>query len=54
VEDWDRDVEVHRRRSELRPQKDRAPPKLVHKILFSMPPATPSKKVLAAVKDFAR
>ena len=54
VEDWDLDVEEHRRRAELRPQTDRAPPKLVHKILFSMPPGTPSKKVLAAVKNFAR
>jgi relaxase-like protein len=54
VEDWDLDVEEYRRRAELRPQKDRAPPKLVHKILFSMPPGSPSKKVLAAVKNFAR
>lgn len=29
-------------------------PKLVHKILFSMPAGTPPKKVLEAVKNFAR
>jgi hypothetical protein len=54
VTDWDLDVEEFRRRSELRPKKDRNPPKLVHKIVFSMPPGMPSKKVLAAVKNFAR
>jgi hypothetical protein len=54
VTDWDLDVEEFRRRSELRPEKDRAPPKLVHKMLFSMPPGTDAKKVSAAVKNFAR
>jgi hypothetical protein len=54
LEDWDLDLEEHRRRVDLGPLKDRSPPKLVHKILFSMPPGTPPKKVLEAVKDFAR
>jgi hypothetical protein len=54
VEDWDLDVEQYRRRSGLKPRKDRNPPRLVHKILFSMPPGTPPKKVLQAVKNFAR
>ncbi|MEJ1961068.1 MAG: relaxase/mobilization nuclease domain-containing protein [Gammaproteobacteria bacterium] len=54
LEDWDLDVEQHRRRADLRPGKDWAPPRLVHKILFSMPPGTPPKKVLEAVKNFAR
>jgi len=54
LEDWDLDVEQHRRRADLRPSKDRAPPRLVHKILFSMPPGTPPDKVLKAVKNFAR
>lgn len=54
VEDWDLDVDEHRRRAELRSQRDRVPPKVVHKILFSMPPGTSSKKVLAAVRNFAR
>jgi hypothetical protein len=54
LEDWDLDLEEHRRRVVLGPLKDRSPPKLVHKILFSMPAGTPPKKVLDAVKDFAR
>lgn len=54
LEDWDLDLEQHRRRADLRPSKDRAPPRLVHKMLFSMPPGTPPQKVLQAVKNFAR
>jgi hypothetical protein len=54
LEDWDLDLEEDRRRADLGPLKDRSPPKLVHKILFSMPAGTPPKKVLEAVKDFAR
>ena len=54
LEDWDLDLEEDRRRLDLGPVKDRSPPKLVHKVLFSMPAGTPPKKVLEAVKDFAR
>jgi hypothetical protein len=54
LEDWDLDLDEDRRRVDLGPRKDRSPPKLVHKILFSMPPGTPPMKVLAAVRDFAR
>ena len=54
LEDWDLDLEEDRRRVDLGPLKDGSPPKLVHKILFSMPAGTPPKKVLEAVKDFAR
>jgi hypothetical protein len=54
LEDWDLDLEEDRRGADLGPLKDRSPPKLVHKILFSMPAGTPPKKVLEAVKDFAR
>src|SRR5690606_12686973 len=32
----------------------RKPPKLVHKLVFSMPPGTPPQKVLSAVRNFAR
>jgi hypothetical protein len=39
LEDWDLDLDEDRRRVDLGPRKDRSPPKLVHKILFSMPPA---------------
>jgi hypothetical protein len=54
LEDWDLDLEEHRRKSELESQSSRPPPKLVHKLMFSMPPGTPPDKVLAAVKNFAR
>ena len=54
LEDWDLDVETDRRRAELTPRRDRSPPKMVHKILFSMPLGTPADKVLDAVKNFAR
>jgi Relaxase/Mobilisation nuclease domain len=54
LDDWDLDIEEDRRRTTLDPRPDRRPPKLVHKVLFSMPPGTPPKKVLEAVKNFAR
>jgi hypothetical protein len=54
LSDWDMELEEHRRRSKLGPREDRAPPKLVHKLLFSMPPGTPPLKVLEAVQGFAR
>lgn len=54
LSDWDLDLEEDRRRSKLGPREDRAPPKLVHKLLFSMPPGTPPRKVLEAVRTFAR
>ena len=54
LEDWDLDIEEDRRRTTLDPRPDRWPPKLVHKVLFSMPPGTPPKKVMEAVKNFAR
>jgi hypothetical protein len=52
--DWDLDLEEHRRKADLGPRSSRPPPKLVHKLLFSMPAGTPPDKVLAAVKNFAR
>jgi hypothetical protein len=54
VSDWDLELEEDRRRSKLGPREDRAPPKMVHKLLFSMPPGTPPRKVLDAVRNFAR
>lgn len=51
---WDLDMEEDRRRSKLGPREDRRPPKLVHKLLFSMPPRTPPLKVLQAARNFAR
>jgi predicted transcriptional regulator len=54
VSDWDLELEEHRRRSKLGPREDRTPPKMVHKLLFSMPPGTPPQKVLEAVRNFSR
>lgn len=54
MEDWDLDIQEQRPTSALRARADRKPPKLVHKVLFSMPPGTPPNKVLEAVKVFAR
>jgi hypothetical protein len=53
-EDWDLDLDEHRRKIELEPWSSRRPPKLAHKLMFSMPAGTPADKVLAAVKNFAR
>ena len=54
LEDWDLDIEEDRRGANLEARPGRSRPKLVHKVLFSMPPGTPPKKVLEAVKNFAR
>src|SRR3984957_3956751 len=54
LSDWDMELEEVRRRSKLGPREDRAPPKMVHKLLFSMPPGTPPRRVLEAVQGFAR
>jgi hypothetical protein len=54
LEDWDLDLEEYRRAAELESRASRRSPKLVHKLMFSMPAGTPPDKVLAAVKNFAR
>jgi len=54
LENWDLDLETHRRESEFAKTRGRVAPKLVHKLMFSMPPGTPPKGVLAAVRNFAR
>jgi len=54
IDDWDLDIEEDRRRSTLDARPGRLSPKLVHKVLFSMPPGTQPQKVLEAVKSFAR
>lgn len=53
LEDWDLDLEQHRRRSEL-DARGGGSAKLVHKLVFSMPAGTPPLKVLDAVKNFAQ
>jgi hypothetical protein len=54
IDDWDLDLDDERRAGDLKPRATRNPPKLVQKLLFSMPAGTPPKTVLAAVKNFAR
>jgi hypothetical protein len=54
IEDWDLDIDDVRRQGDLKATNRRKRPKLVHKLVFSMPPGTPPDKVLAAVRNFAR
>jgi hypothetical protein len=54
LDDWDLDIDDVRRQAMLAATKGRKPPKLVHKLMFSMPPGTPPGKVLEAVRNFAR
>jgi hypothetical protein len=54
LEDWDLDIDDARRQGDLKATDGRKPPKLIHKLMFSMPPGTPPDKVLAAVRNFAR
>lgn len=53
VEDWDLDLDQNRHISDLSAGIGRSP-KLVHKIMLSMPPGTPAKGVLQAARNFAR
>src|SRR5580693_288388 len=52
LEDWDLDLDEHRKQMGLPSVSGRAP-KLVHKIMLSMPPGTPAKGVLEAARNFA-
>jgi DNA-binding transcriptional MerR regulator len=54
TEDWDLDIEEDRLQSDLSASRGRAPAKLVHKLIFSMPPGTSPSGVLVAVRNFAR
>jgi hypothetical protein len=54
IRDWNLDLDEDRQWSDLFAINRRTPPKLVHKIIFSMPAGTPPEKVFAAVRDFAR
>lgn len=54
LEDWDLDVDDVRRQGSLAAASKRTLPKLVHKLMLSMPPGTPPQKVLSAVRNFAR
>jgi hypothetical protein len=54
TEDWDLDIEEERPQSDLTASRGRAPSKLVHKLMFSMPPGTSPSGVLAAMRNFTR
>jgi hypothetical protein len=54
LDDWDLDLDEERRTADLKPCGMRNPPKLVQKLVFSMPAGTSPQKVLSAVKNFAR
>lgn len=54
LEDWDLDLEAHRRHTERSIAAGRKPPRLVHNIVFSMPKGIAPDKVLRAAQVFAR
>ena len=54
LSDWDVDIDEVRRQSKLAATKGRQPPKIVHKLMFSMPAGTPPDKVLSTARNFAR
>jgi hypothetical protein len=54
LEDWHLDIDEQRPRSDLDLAKGRDVPRLVHKLVFSMPQGTPPGKVLTAATNFCR
>jgi type IV secretory pathway VirD2 relaxase len=54
IEDWDLDLYTHRIGRRLTKEEKRHTPKLAHNLVLSMPKATDSAKMLAAVRAFAR
>jgi len=54
AKDWDLDLDEHRRQSQLSAAHGRQPPKLVHKLMLSMPAGTPPQGVLTAARNFLR
>lgn len=53
VGDWNLELETHARQEFRATRVGKKPPRLVHNLIFSMPPGTPPEKVLKAVKRFA-
>lgn len=53
LEDWNLDLEEHRRHTARAIAAGRKPPKLVHNLVFSMPKGTPPEKLHHAVRKFA-
>jgi Relaxase/Mobilisation nuclease domain len=54
LEDWDLDLEEARRTTWLRSRPGMMQPKLVHKVVFSMPAGTPPDGLLRGARSFAR
>ena len=54
LEDWNLDLIQQRNKINLTPNKPKQPPRLVYKLIFSMPAGTQPEKVQAAVRNFAR
>jgi Relaxase/Mobilisation nuclease domain len=54
LEDWNLDLIQQRGKINLTPNKPKQPPRLVYKLIFSMPAGTAPEKVQAAVRNFAR
>lgn len=54
VDDWNLDLDSHRKRPDLFAANCRQASKLVHRVIFSMPAGTPPDKVMSSVRDFAR
>lgn len=54
LKDWDLDLEEARRTRELRARPGFVRPKLVHKLVLSMPAGTPPDGLLRAARTFAR
>lgn len=54
LEDWDLELDEQRNKSDLVATPGKRPPRLVHKVMFSMPAGTPPDKVLAAVRNLCR
>ena len=54
LEDWNLDLIQQRGKINLTSNKPKQPPRLVYKLIFSMPAGTPSEKVQTAVRNFAR
>ena len=54
IDDWDLDLDGQRTRADLMSRPGRQPPRLVHKLVFSMPAGTSPEKVLDAVRNLCR
>jgi type IV secretory pathway VirD2 relaxase len=54
AEDWDLELDAHRSGADLVSRPRQQVPRLVHKLMFSMPAGTPPDKVLKAVQNFFR